>query len=179
MFGTIGPRKGIHCLAAAALIDGSELVLTLAGSIVPGYEDDVSTLAGLLRSHGVALDLRDHWHEEREAIELLGRARCVVLPYVEHYGMSRVLLEAAYAGTPVVVHNTGLLGHLVNTHKIGIAVDINSPAAFRRAIDALCHDDSLWESYHGATARFASRYSEGRFAATLTKALDAPRQIRP
>ncbi len=169
LFGSLAPRKGIDRLVAAASIAGDELSLTLAGSVTPGFDQALTSFVTELRAQGVAVELRAAWHNENAAIELLGKARCVVLPYVAHYGMSRVLLEAAHAGTPVVTHDHGMLGHLVTTHGIGIAVNIDSPKDLRQAIDALCHDDQHWETYHRATKPFAQRYSHEAFKASLSR----------
>jgi glycosyltransferase involved in cell wall biosynthesis len=167
VFGSLGPRKGLDRVVASALVEGRQLSLTLAGSVVPGFESELDTLTAHLRSNGASVDVRPTWHTEAEAVDLLADSRCAVLPYVDHYGMSRVLLEAAHAGTPVVVHDHGLLGHLVKSHRIGSAVDTRSPVELRRAIDALCHDPEHWERCHRATSVFVSHYSRAHFAQVL------------
>jgi hypothetical protein len=69
---------------------------------------------------GARVELRPRLHSEVEGLRALASARCALLPYHRHSGMSRVLLEACSAGTPVIADNFGLLGYLVRTHGPGI-----------------------------------------------------------
>jgi hypothetical protein len=171
LFGSLGPRKGLDHLAAAARQPGAELSLILAGATVPGFEAQLAHIVSTIRSAGVEVELHTGWRDERAALELLARARCVVLPYVNHYGMSRVLLEATYSGTPVVAGKGGLIGHLVKTHGIGTTADLSDPADLRAAIDRICHDQATWERCHARTAVFAERYSPSSFTSALETAL--------
>jgi glycosyltransferase involved in cell wall biosynthesis len=170
LFGSLGPRKGIDRLARAAQIDGTDLSLTIAGNVVPGYEGTLMRLAFEIRSADVDLNVRARLHGEHEVTELFQRMRCVVLPYVNHIGMSRVLLEATRCGTPVVVQNHGLIGFLVREYGIGIAVDTDHPEEFRGAMRKLCHDDACWRKHHQAALEFAERYTMVSFQASLRDA---------
>jgi glycosyltransferase involved in cell wall biosynthesis len=114
--------------------------------------------------------LRTWPHGEQEGLAVLGRMRCAVLPYQRHYGMSRVLVEAAHVGTPVVVQRGGLVGHLVEQWGIGTAVDCRDPRALRAALDAeaAAFDDG---SRREALEAFASRFASDRFTDALVGAL--------
>ena len=104
---------------------------------------------------------------EGEALEILATARCVVVPYPRHYGMSRVLVEAAVAGTPVVAHRFGLVGYLVERHGLGLSADCTSPVEFAGALARLTGDETAPGRYADALARFAGRYTPGRFRAAV------------
>jgi glycosyltransferase involved in cell wall biosynthesis len=115
---------------------------------------------------GAAVNVRPYRHSESEGLEVLARAKCAVLPYPRHDGMSRVLLEACSVGTPVIVHDRGLVGYLVRRYKLGRAVDCTDARALRRAILALVStDDSEPHSAH--LADFAARFSAARFEASI------------
>ena len=81
--------------------------------------------------------------------------------------MSRVLVEAAAVGTPVLVHDHGLIAALVKRHGIGIAADCGDASAFRKAIHSVMQrrcDGPLPAGF----AEFAARwYSHDRFAVAL------------
>ena len=102
------------------------------------------------------MDVRARSHTEVEGLAVLGAARCAVLPYPRHAGMSRVLVESAATGTPVVAHDWGLLGHLVRTHGLGVTVDSSDAAALRTAVLSLSETDAQ-RRYAHALARFAAR----------------------
>jgi len=174
MFGAIGPRKGLGLIARALTEKPTNLALTIAGSVELGFAGELSRLADDIRASGVTLALRPRWHAEREALALLSTARCALLPYVDHWGMSRVLLEAASVGTPVIVPNQGLLGHLVRTHGLGYTVDAADPVALRAAILRLTDDPSLVEHHQDALRQWSARYSQERFR----EAVLAPLQER-
>lgn len=177
LFGALAPRKGIERLARAAVNGDLEEEVVLAGAVEPGFEDQLGKLVEGMRQAGVHVDLRDRWHGEDEALELLGQARCVVLPYPRHYGMSRVLLEAASVGTPVVAEDFGLLGHLVRSQGLGRAVDTGDPRSLSRAIAEIESGGADPERERRLTA-FAAQYCETRFAAALSAALGLdPRSI--
>jgi len=168
LYGALAPRKGVDRLAAALARDSSGMHAVLAGSVESGYADDLDQLVDVMRAGGAHVDLRGWTHQEKEGLELLARARCAILPYHRHSGMSRVLLEAAAARTPVLVHEHGLIAALVREHGIGLVVDCGDPLAFRRALRALCADGEA-DRYRPALERFAAWYSRDRFAAALRK----------
>jgi hypothetical protein len=76
--------------------------------------------------------------------------------------MSRVLLEACAVGTPVIVHDRGLLGYLVRRYGLGRAVDCTDRNELRRALLAHVGEGEA-EAYQACLAQFASRFSAARF----------------
>ena len=76
--------------------------------------------------------------------------------------MSRVLLESAAVGTPVITHDFGLLGHLVRQEGLGIAVDCTKPDALRAALDQMA-DESLRASFAPRLEAFARIYAWDAF----------------
>jgi glycosyltransferase involved in cell wall biosynthesis len=117
-----------------------------------------------MRNAGVEVELRLKRHTESEKLQLLAAARCVLVPYVGHFGSSRVLLEAAYAGTPIICHDRGLVGSLVRKHRLGVTVDCEDPRKLRRAILGLAGERGAKHQFADALRAFADRHSEDDFA---------------
>jgi glycosyltransferase involved in cell wall biosynthesis len=115
-----------------------------------------------MRQVGAAVDVRPYRHSEAQGLEVLAQARCAVLPYPRHDGMSRVLVESSSVGTPVIVHDRGLIGYLVRCHELGHAVDCQDARALRRAILDLMRADAR-DTYAAGLAEFAARFSVERF----------------
>ena len=155
LYGALTTYKGIDRIVRAFTTTPTELPLTLAGYVEPEYRLELDRQIELLKAAGVRLDLRDHIHSEEEGVRVLRGARCVVLPYHRHAGMSRVLLEAAVARTPIVVHDYGLLAHLARTEGIGVTVDADDPGALRTAV-------TRFGRIPGSRARMPRRSSASR-----------------
>lgn len=172
LFGALSPRKGLHYLVDALEHDGHGVKLVLAGAAAPSFASSLESLEARLRAAGVNLKLRAWYHDEAAGLEVLADARAAVLPYVGHVGMSRVLVEAASVGTPVVAHAEGLLGYLVKTRGLGIAVDCRNPAALAAAVREIS-DPHATGRYADALRRFAAEHSAERFAAAVREPFEA------
>jgi glycosyltransferase involved in cell wall biosynthesis len=162
VYGAIAPRKGIHLLAQAVSVAPTRTSITIAGEVAPSFEPALQEHVAEMRRSGAEVEVRADRHSESQGLEVLARARCAVLPYPHHDGMSRVLLEACSVGTPVIAHDRGLVGYLVRRHQLGRSVDCNDPHALRQAILDLTTDDQS-EAHADRLADFASRFSTKRF----------------
>jgi len=163
VFGFLEHRKGIDRLAAAVAEARSSPTVILAGSVRPGFEQELAAEVSRMEVAGARVELRDGI-DEAEALRLLAAARCIVLPYRKHVGMSRVLLEAAACGTPVIADEYGLLGHLIRTHGLGVTVDSADARALGRALDELGGNPEAQAHYAPALARFAARFTPESFS---------------
>jgi glycosyltransferase involved in cell wall biosynthesis len=187
VYGALAERKGIDLLTRAVTLATTPLHVTLAGWTSPEFRPQIEQYASAMRASGATVDLQARSHSELEGLRALAAAKCAVLPYPCHDGMSRVLLEAATVGTPVIVHDRGLLGHLVRRYRLGIAVDCTDPRALRDAILDLTRTSSRADDYVTALARFSARFSRPRFeralldvfAETHSKVGDARRKQSP
>jgi glycosyltransferase involved in cell wall biosynthesis len=139
--------------------------------VAPGQEKWLEEQVGRLKGGGVRVDLRLGGLAEQELLDVLAAARCALLPYPRHFGMSRVLVEAAVAGTPVVAHDFGLVGHLAREHGLGAAVDCGDAGALGRAIAPFLSDPAAVGERAPALERFAAGFEAQAFAAALTGAL--------
>jgi glycosyltransferase involved in cell wall biosynthesis len=164
--GSLSARKGIELLAAAAEVRRWAVPVRLMGAVDPGYTASFREAAARIRSSGAEVEVCDSWQSNAEYLAHLGRACCSIIAYPRHIGMSRVLLESAAVGTPIVAHNWGLLGHLVKSFGLGIATDCRDPVAFRSALDRFAEPHDRLQ-YAQALAAFAATYSEASFRERL------------
>jgi glycosyltransferase involved in cell wall biosynthesis len=118
--GRICPEKGFHLALDAARRAGLDMVL--AGEVFP-YDEHERYFA---REIVPRLDDRRRFVGPvagRAKRELLGRARCLVVPSVVAETSSLVVMEAFACGTPVVARPVGALAHLVRDGETGFLVD--------------------------------------------------------
>jgi glycosyltransferase involved in cell wall biosynthesis len=162
LYGALAERKGIDLLARALAVSPASMHVKIAGEPNPAFFPRLRCLVDEMRGTGATVELLAHRHSESEGLRALAGARCALLPYPSHDGMSRVLVEACSMGTPVVVHDRGLLGYLVRQHGLGRAVDCRDSRAFARAILEMTNAIATAE-YRDALARFASRFTADRF----------------
>jgi glycosyltransferase involved in cell wall biosynthesis len=162
LYGTLAARKGIDLVAAAVALAPSNLKIVFAGEVEPDFREPLESYTAAMQQAAATVELRARRHSEGEGLQALASARTVLLPYRKHYTGSRVLLEAATVGTPVIAHGDGLLGDLVRRHELGLAVDCTDPGAFREALLWMTEADRSPE-YGEALGRWAARYSFDRF----------------
>jgi glycosyltransferase involved in cell wall biosynthesis len=163
VYGALSRRKGIHYLAHAVDLAPTSLKVTLAGEVEREFEDELQRCVDRMRRAGATVELRARRHAEREGLEALASARCAVVPYPRFRGPSRVVLEAAVAGTPLVVHDYGLVGHQVRHYRLGHVVDCTDARALRDAVLSLTEDPDAGSRYGDALRRFAERHSAEKF----------------
>jgi glycosyltransferase involved in cell wall biosynthesis len=173
LYGSLTPRKGIELLTSALTLEPTPMRLVLAGRPDPAYVTQLERQVAELEASGVEVELRAHRHSEVEGLRELAGASCALLPYPRHSGMSRVLVEAASVGTPVVAHHFGLLGYLVRASRLGLSVDCADPRALRTAVLTMA-DPERRASYAKPLAAFSARFAPNRFRATLLSGLGLP-----
>jgi len=169
LYGALAARKGIDLLARAIASEPTPIRVTVAGEPDPGFVPRLRELLMQMSGGGASVELRDRRHTEAEGLQALASARCAVLPYPRHDGMSRVLVEACSVGTPVIVHDYGLLAHLVRRHGLGLVVDCTDTRALRRALIELTMNADATARYAPALSGFAARFSRERFAEAVSR----------
>lgn len=171
LYGALAARKGVDRLARALSEDSRGTTVVLAGPVESTYGEELAGHVRRIEAGGAEVELRPWAHEEDDGLALLAAARCAVLPYHRHCGMSRVLVEAATVGTPVLVHDHGLVAALVKEHGLGAAIDCDDAVSFRRTLARLCSDEEL-DKRQPALRAFAQRYAPDRFAEALRAPLE-------
>jgi glycosyltransferase involved in cell wall biosynthesis len=163
--GALDWRKGLHSLADAIAIEPTDTRVTLAGRPVPGYEETLAEHVERMRGAGAEVDLRARWIEPDELLTVLAQAQVVAAPYPRHRGSSRLIVEAAAVGTPVVADRYGLLGRQVREHRVGLTVDCEQPRVFRRALDSVLAGEA--DVDRESLRAFAGRYTAAGFRRAL------------
>lgn len=137
-------EKGVHTAAAVAKSAG--LPLRIAAKLSePAEHEYFKTYVAPLLGHGI--DFIGEI-EEKEKIELLGKARCLLNPidWPEPFGM--VIVEALACGTPVVSRPRGSIPELVDDGRTGFLRETNEElAAAIRELDTIdrshCRADAV------------------------------------
>jgi Glycosyl transferases group 1 len=163
LFGYLEPRKGIGLLARALGEGADGLQVRIAGSPAPEYKEQLEQELDEMRAGGVRVDAQLRRISDAEAAASVASARCVVLPYLNHYGSSGVLAESAALQTPVVSTREGLLGHTVREYGLGLTVDPTDPSALRAAILEL-NQASSSDRFAAGMRRYLAAHSPEAFA---------------
>jgi len=150
--GRLSPEKGIGTLLAAWKLLGPQIPLKIVGD-GPLREQ----VAEASKAAGV------EWLGRRslsEVYELMGRARCVVVPSEWHEPFGRVVVEAFAKGTPVVASDAGALAELVSDGLTGFHFRAGDPADLARAVRcAFTRDTAVAAMRLQARKEYEARYT--------------------
>lgn len=169
LFGAITPRKGVESLCRALVLTKNVRRVTFAGPVYQGYATAFGEALKMLEGRDMEVRLENRWLSGDEIAGLLASAQAVAIPYPRHFGMSRVLLEAAAAGTPVVGTNFGLIGQQIVEYHLGLAVDASDAASIANALDAVI--DKGQSSYAAGQREFVGRYAREAFDTAIRRVL--------
>ena len=110
--GRLSPEKGVETLLSAWNRLGGTLPLKIVG------EGPLSNLVRQAAAESPAimfLGARPH----KEVLELLGEARCLIMPSLWFETFGRTIIEAYSRGTPVIASRLGCMSELVNEGVTG------------------------------------------------------------
>lgn len=163
--GNLYPVKGhLH------LIDALSLLATRYPGVhvaIAGRGDLADAIVTRAREHGLAnrvhlLGLR------ADVAEVLAAADVFVLPSLSE-GLSLALLEAMFAGRPIVASDVGEIGAALANGKAGVLVDPASPPALAAAIeDLLSHPARARELAQRARRRAVAEYDMAQMVRRYT-----------
>lgn len=168
VFGYIDERKGLDRIAAGLGEGTTGLELLIAGRNAPEYAAELGRHIEAMRAGGVTVE-RISQINTADALERIASARCVLLAFGLHPAASRVLLEAATVGTPVVAPDWGLIGHLVREHRLGVLVDPSDPRAIRDAVLDFSTGRRSREPFAAAQAAYVTHCGWDPFRATVRR----------
>lgn len=118
--GRICPEKGVHI--ALEIAHRLDLPMIVAGPVHPFrahqtyYSEEVEPLLDSKRRYAGPIDLV-------QKVDLLSRARCVLIPSLAAETSSLVAMEAAASGVPVVAFRSGALPEIVEHGLTGFIAD--------------------------------------------------------
>jgi glycosyltransferase involved in cell wall biosynthesis len=101
-----------------------------------------------------------------QAFQYLAAADVAVVPSVAE-SFSRVVVEAAAAGTPAVVTRTTGVSAYVAEHQAGLVVDPRSGASIAAGLYELLTDKARWYAMSQRAATMAPRFSSAQIADEL------------
>ena len=169
LFGYLDSRKGVDRVADALLADPAAGPVVLAGESAPEFRAELEGHVARAQAGGADLQLRLGRLPGDEAMRMLGSARCALLSFGWRPSASRVLLEAAASGTPVVGSGHGTVGHLIRSHGLGIAVDPRRPREIAAGIRRLTEAEA--NPYAAGLDRYARQMAGAGFAEAVAAGL--------
>ncbi len=170
LFGYMDERKGIERIAAAVEHGCAGLRLRLYGEPAPEYAEQLAGQIERMRAGGVEVETRLRRLPYEEALDSIGSARVALLSFGWVPVGSRVLLEAATVGTPVVGSSRGAVGHLIRSHGLGLTVDPEDTGALREAILALSMDPAAPAGYAANLSAYAGELNGERYRGMIRAA---------
>ena len=151
--GRLAPEKGIETLLEAWKTLGGEIPLRILGD---GPQADL-----VARTAREVPGVTWLGHQGREQVhEIMGGARCVIVPSAWYEVLPMVVLEAFASGAPVVVADLGALAELVQVSKAGLRFAPGDPTDLARQVRRM-FDGSVDVPTMRARARaeFEAKYS--------------------
>jgi glycosyltransferase involved in cell wall biosynthesis len=177
-FGQLSGRKNlrgvVEALESLPFLVRRQIELCVAGPMESGQERATADLLRRLCAlEGLAVDAVLRHLSSAETADVFADADIVLLPYMQHVGMSSVLVLAARASKPVIATCCGLLGHLVRERCLGISADCsdlhNLAGAFRQALSSPPH--TMYDA--AARRQLANDHAVEYFGAVIARGIDA------
>jgi glycosyltransferase involved in cell wall biosynthesis len=111
-----------------------------------------------------------------EVLELLGDAKCLVMPSEWYETFGRTIAEALSRGTPVIASSLGAMAELVTDGTTGFLFEPGNAEALVAAVQKLLADDSRYqkmrgEAYDSYKARFTREKSYEQLMCVYDEAL--------
>ena len=177
VYGVLDRRKCIGVLleAAARLRDEMDLTIFLAGP------QDLYHVPALL-SGGAACKLREHdslveanrFILNGRDIDPLGAADvCWVFYERNTVYSSNVLVQSGLARRPVIARRRGLIGRLVEDHKLGLALTSEEPEIVAAALQRLAENPTLRREMGENGARAFAKNTPENFARPIIDGVNA------
>ena len=145
------------------------MCLVLAGPIAPAYLPQIEKAIAQVPSLQV-ISLFGYLpaQEVQMCFEL---ADVVLMLYQGHTGMSSVLVRAAMAGKPMLGTELGMIGELIRTRELGIAVDATDYLAVGNALRQIQTDGLTVHAE--ALQRVAEENSLQAFGDTIARCIES------
>jgi len=158
--GRLNPEKGVETLLRAWELVGHRIPLRIVGD---------GPLANKVAEE--AKNRRVEWLGRRsraEVLDLMGMARCVVLPSEWYENFPLVLAEALAKGTPVIASDAGAARELISDGLTGFLFRAGNPGSLADALrNALAPHTDVTAIRRSARRSYESRYTGDKNHAML------------
>ena len=173
-WGGLDARKGIDLLlhAFAARPPRPNELLLLAGRPDPHIAALWSAMLAKDRSLAERVLLVNRFLSSAEMQRYVAAVDVAAVVYPAHVGSSKVLLEAAAAGKPILGSSFGLVGHLIGENRLGYSCDVRSPQELAKGLDWAF---SAPRSDAEAARRLVRRNSVAEFQKRILDGTSSPR----
>ena len=167
-------RKGLHvAVAAMRLVSASEPAFLLCVGRQNPQGETALDLAELTRQGRARLI--DRYVSSAEERLAFAAADVVLLPYLNHFGISAVLSQAAAARKPVIASDEQLLGRLTRDYRLGLLFPSGDAAALADRIrETAGLSAERTAEFIAAAGAYAEQNSRAAYRAALLQALEEP-----
>lgn len=140
-FGRLARRKGffelVNALSSLSPDDRSKVSISFAGPLGDIPILKLNEKIDELRRAGIHVFERFEFISDNEACELFDASDVVVVPYLDHLGISGVMLRAAAHKRPVLSQPHGLMGEMVRKHRLGMTTNPRITSVFAGDIKSI------------------------------------------
>lgn len=177
LLGTLNSRRGVfQLLEAIALLPSAlckKLCLVLVGQAKSTEQDQIeSQIAKLLQSKPVQIIRYYEFVSEQKVHAYYRLADVVLAIHQKHVGMSGSLVLAAAAQKPVLSSDYGLMGQIVQHHKLGLAVDSTKPEEIVKGLTKFLQESPEDYGDRHKMKSFAEQNSPESFTKTIFQHLE-------
>jgi glycosyltransferase involved in cell wall biosynthesis len=175
-FGDISGRKGlwelINALDALTTEEMQLISLAIVGYAEPHFERRLAPkLERLAAATPISITRRAAYVDEAELGHWFTAADVVLAPYMQHVGMSGILLLAAAFRRPVISQDFGPMGRLTRDYRLGLTVNPSDPSALAAAIRSFLGDTPPPVFDAEIAFALAKEQSHEKFTGTLLEKL--------
>jgi glycosyltransferase involved in cell wall biosynthesis len=173
--GDISGRKGlwelINSLSALTTEEMQLIFLAIVGYAEPHFDQRLAPILERLAATPLSIARRAAYVDEAELGDWFTAADVVLAPYMNHVGVSGILLLAAAFRRPVISSDFGPMGRLTRDHRLGLTVNTSDPSALAAAIRS-CLGDTAPPGFDPEIAyALAKEQSHEKFTNTLLEKL--------
>ena len=172
LLGILDSRKGpIQLLDAIAELEDDvkrRACLLIVGKIDPSIEAEViRKCEELSQQQLIQIVLKNEYITDTLVQDYYQVSDIALTTYQQHMGMSSALIRAALAGIPVLSSSYGLMGELVQRHRLGLVVDTAQRSDFARGLkeSILLEKEQVFDGK--SALHFAASHSPDALGETL------------
>jgi len=177
LFGSLGKGKGIYQVLEAIKklddkISSSVCLLCigkLSGAERERFKGQAAKISGL---SNIQIVIHDDFVPDEEVQLYFDISHTILIPYQRHVGMSGVLLHSASAMKPVISSQYGLLGKLVQTYKLGTALNSSNPQEISKQIQFYVENNIVALTDTDQVSSFLNKHSPFQFSEIVVNQID-------